>query len=545
MLTILRLLPFVAVVLIVCWLGRFVRTERLRKLQTFPDSWITVLAVGVAMTATIWFIWGSAAQPPLVHDEASYLLQAETFAQGRWAMPSPPLPEFFEQFHVLVVPAFASKYPPGHGLLLAPGIWLGLPGLVPLILDGIAAALLFMLVRRVTNGWVALLTLVLWLPMGSNLRFRPSYFSENTTSALWLAGWWALLEWRESGRERWLCVVAACTGWMAITRPLTAVAFALPIAGVVLWSVFKRKNWRVLMRPMLIGVAIVSLLPIWSVNTTGSWRETPYTLYPKTYFPFDVAGFGLDTTPGTRPLPPDMSTLFNAFAGAHVMHTVDHLPRILFDRWNQMIGEAFGRLRGGLVLFALASLWILPAAGWFAVGGSFLLTLCYLVYAHPIDWDLYYLEIIPLFPFLTACGIWGIWTVLTNQRSIPRREILRTTTVQTAVAGAILFTLLLIPLRAGVVAERRELAGLGWYHAAFADRVARLPGAKIIVFIRFSPEHNVHDGLVTNHANLADARAWLVHDRGAEDEALMALAPDRVPYLYDEATGTTQRLFAH
>ena len=56
---------------------------------------------------------------PRVQDEFSYLLMSETFTSGRVSNPSPPLPEFFDTFHVLIRPVYASKYFPAQGLFLA------------------------------------------------------------------------------------------------------------------------------------------------------------------------------------------------------------------------------------------------------------------------------------------------------------------------------------------------------------------------------------------------------------------------------------------
>ncbi|HEX7937687.1 MAG TPA: hypothetical protein VF483_01775, partial [Gemmatimonadaceae bacterium] len=79
------------------------------------------LVVAIISIAVVWFTWDGIVPVPKVHDENSYLLQADIFARFRWTVPTPPIPDFWEQPHVQIEPAVASKYPPGHALLLSFG----------------------------------------------------------------------------------------------------------------------------------------------------------------------------------------------------------------------------------------------------------------------------------------------------------------------------------------------------------------------------------------------------------------------------------------
>src|SRR5712691_102570 len=58
---------------------------------------------------------------PRVHDEFSYRLMSDTFVLGRVANPTVQLAEFFDTFHVLMSPAYSSKYFPALGVFLAIG----------------------------------------------------------------------------------------------------------------------------------------------------------------------------------------------------------------------------------------------------------------------------------------------------------------------------------------------------------------------------------------------------------------------------------------
>lgn len=526
---------------------RLCRME-LRGVAAALDSRAAPIVAGIVTTAWFWWTWGSLSALPRWTDESSYLLQAGIFALGRWTTAARPLPEFFEQFHVIITPFTASKYPPGHALALVPGVMLGLPGLVPLLLGGGTGALVFALARRLANGWVALLTWLLWAAAPGILEWRLSYFSESTTGLLWLVGWWALMEWREKARTRWFVALAAAIGYAAITRPLTAVVFALPVGAVVLHTVVRHGRWRDLGIGFAIGSTMLLAIPLWSAATTGDWTTTPLAHYTSQYIPWDAPGFGLDSTPATRTLPPDLEEIDLAYQDLHRAHVVEAMPRVLAGRLAWIGGDLWTGWWGYLLLpLTLLGVSLLPRAAWPGAITTVLLVLAYLPYAHFDDWTVYYTEAYPVLTFATALGVWRLtgWLATWMSRrsrnprspgSAPASHALQPAMFSLAVL------LLLAPLSIQMEAQHRAVTSRVRAQQDLMRPVTDVPADRAIVFIRYSDRHNVHRSLILNGPDLDREQVWRVYDRGPENARLRQLAPDRVAYLYDEATQTLSEL---
>src|SRR2546425_6900448 len=223
------LLPL-AVGVVAAFLGRRTKPIALARVERAFNSVWRPVATGVLPAVLGAWVWGSLDPPPVYHDEVAYRLQAEIFASGRLTGDPAPLPEFFEQYHVLVSPRLAPKYLPGHALALVPGIWLGRSGLGPLALAGISGGLLFVLARCLAGPWVAALAWTLWATAPAPLSWRCTYFSEATSGAAWLAACWALLDWLDTSRRASLVAGATFLGSCAIPLPLSAGCLSLPAA---------------------------------------------------------------------------------------------------------------------------------------------------------------------------------------------------------------------------------------------------------------------------------------------------------------------------
>jgi hypothetical protein len=490
------------------------------------------IIIGVISALLTWWIWGSLSATPYVHDEVALLLQARIFAAFRWAAPSPPLPEFFEQFHVFVTPTLAPKYPPGHALLLVPGVWLGLPGLVSVLLTGLTGGMLFLLARRFSNGIVALVAWFIWLIAPAALRFRPSYFSEITTGAIWLVAWWTLLRYRETGGRRWLVLLAALVAWGGITRPVTMIAFAIPVGLVVMWTVWKRRAWGDVAAALPLAILICAIVPLWGHSVLGGWGKNPYAYYQTLYLPVENPGFGVDSTAPLRSLPPDMAK-FNDYARPmHAEHTTALLGKVVEARLREIRRGMWGD-NTYLYLLAILGALVMPLPVALALGTCVLVVIGYLWIAHQPYWLIYYLELFPVLAFLSALGLWQFVTLVAE---LAPRRVSRTLAVglPTFVTGVALVGWMAPGAMESFSLWHVRLAMAPRYHESFRQLIAKIPDPKAVVFVRYAPNADVHLSLTNNEPDPSTARVWAVHDLGDADLRLLQAAPDRTPYLYEE-----------
>jgi len=229
------LLAFLPLVGALLWLG-LPRAQRMvdfivapiRRFDTFAVIAFVLLAT-CAFLAVARYVLDAF---PNSGDEIAYVMQAQTFGQGRLWVDTPVSIQFFRLGHFVDIgDKWVSQYSPGWAMVLAPLAALGLPlWIVNPIIGATILLMFFGLARRYVSregAWIGLLLL------GSSSFFvlnSSSYFPHALTALYGLAFAWSGLRYIEQG-EGWCAAAAGVfVGLMGLTRTQNAVIFAAPFA---------------------------------------------------------------------------------------------------------------------------------------------------------------------------------------------------------------------------------------------------------------------------------------------------------------------------
>ena len=232
---------------------------------------------------------------PHIEDEVAYVWQAQTIGKGYLTLPSPPQPEnFLMPFVVDYNGQRFGKYPLGWPVLLAIGIRLGIRQLVNPLLAGAGVWLTYRLGKKVFSETVGLL--------GAGLTLTSPFFLINSgtllshpfglvLSASFALAWLDVFRSKDQNNQILPLLVAGMSmGGLALTRPLTAIAVALPF-GLHGFYILIRGDLQTRRKVLIIGLIsalVASLFFLWQYAVTGNPMTSPYTLW----WPYDKVGFG-------------------------------------------------------------------------------------------------------------------------------------------------------------------------------------------------------------------------------------------------------------
>ena len=452
---------------------------------------------------------------PLVHDEFSYLLAADTFANGRLTNSSPPAWEHFETMHVLVTPTYQSKYPPGQGLMLALGrLLFGHPIWAVWIATALASmTVTWALLAVVPPRWGLVAGLITALHP-QMLEWGQRYWGGSLATlggALFLCGMLRIAS--PQIRRPTLHGIVAGTGLaiLANTRPFEGAVLAI-VAGVLLLI---RSKHRI---AAILGIAGV-LLPVaiwmgyYNHRVTGHALRLPYQEHQRQYGYVPLFLF--------QDLPEKPTYRYPELEQFHV-----HDQRVEYNRRASFRQITRGIVSGvyglGLCIFGNVGvlgvpILVLPLALWrdrrvrtlvivllLFVAALMAATFLYGHYAAP------------------AAAVVAALLVLLMRRTYLAWGLVGRALVRVTVAVTILWSLFFWKNffdwpQTGFPVERQRIL----------DQLESEPDQHLVL-VRYSPGHSVHEEWVYNEADLAAAEVVWARSMGvAKDRDLLEHFPGR------------------
>ncbi len=342
----------------VSWIAFGMGDHAMRPIESFGRHFarhrtLTLIALGLAtILIRLALIPVLPIPAPGVHDEFSNLLLADTLAHGRLTNPPHPMWIFFDTFHVLQQPTYASKYPPAPGAIMALGQLLGHPWIgVLLSMAAMVVAMTWMCQGWFPAPWALLGGILVLLHYALFVHWVDSYYNGSvamTGAALVLGAYPRILH-RGRALDGFLLGLGAMI--LALSRPVEGLIFCAPVGIALLWAqFFKPKPAGGLAQTRcalpLAAVLFAGLLFMAYYNTrvTGNALQFPYMLYQKQYINFP-AFFWQKPTPPLHYDNPQFDKFFNVWQRKAFSHGWRAWPGqtwwVTWALWLTVLGELF------------------------------------------------------------------------------------------------------------------------------------------------------------------------------------------------------------
>src|SRR5713101_5287157 len=201
---------------------------------------------------------------PAMHDEFSYLLNADTFAHGRLTNPTHPMWMHFETFHVNQQPTYSSMYYPAQGLFLAFGqvvfghpfwgVWLSV-GLM-------CAAFCWALQEWMPPGWAFLGGILAVIRLGTFSYWANSYWGGAVAAigGALVLGAFPRIKRRRSVRDA--LILGLGLAILGNSRPYESVFYSAPILVALALFLFRSKYPLTYMRRIVLPLGIVLVITL-------------------------------------------------------------------------------------------------------------------------------------------------------------------------------------------------------------------------------------------------------------------------------------------
>lgn len=489
---------------------------------------LSALAIGfIAFTGSALVAMVVQFPLPSVHDEFSYLLASDTFSSMRLANSPHPMKAFFETFHVLHSPTYASKYPPGQGMLLALG---QLTGGHPAVGLWIGAALSSIAIYWMLMAWVP----APWAVGGGliaalNLGFF-SYWAQKYWGGFVAVIGGALLY----GALRRMLVqptrgLAVMFGLglilLANSRPLEGLIFSLPALLMLVHRLLKpgdvvKASDTVVVLPILLMVVLgFAWMGYYNYRVTGDPLTMPYQKYQDAFRTVPIFLWQR-----LEPAPHPPLDVFKDYKNRQIdrYHTLRQPKEFLKSKAIEIIKT---------VIFYFRFV--------------FILTIPAIIYIRKDRW---------IWTALVATGLTAL-VALPQYQATPRKlapatcfifflivcglKYLASGRVFTPRTGRIVVVSLFLSFILSISASFMDTFHLSWGRIDFRHRLEEKlnsAGGRHLIVVRYAPDHNPHLEYVYNRADIDRTTVIWARDLGKEANAeLIEYFKDRNIWLLKES----------
>jgi hypothetical protein len=486
------------------------------------------LAIGLltGIFLLIFAAWNKDSLFLKINDEHAYMIGAQMAAVGRLWMPAYPhdVAPFFDALCMIGDRVYAPMYFPGTALAAVPFIWLRLPfWLMPLLSASVCAALFYRIISDLfdpVRGLIGVLLLAS-LPIfyGTSLLMlseMPFLAAELTMIAAWLA-------FRRKPGWRSALLIGISAGFGAITRPLDALCFALPIGLAIGFQL--RKDHATMLRSAAViflgALPLLLVLLIQDIGVTGHWDEFAETHFTQENYPAPLMGF---YRVDLRYIPPGMNSVKQQWLRDWILPSYrNHTPMNAFKSWPKgRLPQILRVAAPNTLLRILIPLAVFSLFEW----RRFVITAGLAIF---VIWNIFYLflldhYIVAVLPSIVCLILMGWESILT---AWPR------------VGNFLLLSIFFLSLEG--MWNLQEAAADSPDQRPANTLLAHLPITPAVVLFRFDPRIGAsHDDPVYNDsvAFPDDAPVVRARDLGPEkDRDLIRYyaerQPDRVFYIYD------------
>jgi hypothetical protein len=466
---------------------------------------VAVLPVALRLALLPWHPIPS----PDVYDEFGHLLVADTLRHFRLANPPHALPQFFETFFVLQSPAYSSIYPIGQGLALAIGWTLfGTPWAGALLSTAAFCSLCYWMLRGwTTPSWALVGGVLAVFEFGPLNQWTNSYWGGGYSAAAGCLVFGALPRLRTAWRTRDAALLGLGLALHLLSRPYESIFLLLSVI------IFLLPDYKRLARPALITALVcllaIGIVPAQNRQATDSWMTLPYSLSQYQY------GVPASFTFQPHPVPHHELTreqdldykMQRAFRAREIDTLSSYFQRLIY-RIRYVRFFLYPPLYLALIVFLVGIRdyrrgWIALTLLIFALGSNF------------------YPFFLSQYVAATAC--------LFVLASVEGLRMLSRWPAGAAAARALIY-----------LCAAQFVFSYGTYSPRYPDQrieinrqLAGKPG-KLLVLVRYWPQHIFQDEWVYNAADIDGARVVWARDLGdAENQKLLHYYPDRTVLLLE------------